>query len=551
MAIHMQRMQQMQDWMLLQKEKECQALRQRYEEISASMQSLKVENALLTEKLHQQEQRMQQELKLIKLATLQKQQQRKLKQTLQQQQQNSNVRSLVLHPEQHQHDDEEDDDGYYEKDNISPLSSPQPRQQQPQSLTNGGYYHDDPIPAYEPPPTDDTETIEPPEPTWKQTTDTEQWKMDDHSNVLAGMSSVADEEERTVPKQLELDDKITVPVDETISIGTFPRQQQTHKPNTTNAFTFSEAVDEPQQRIEDEKETKEEEEPPPPKDTIQSHQSSSNNNTTSNSSDMDDTWSYEGGPAAEITPVVENFKRINLKKSANLLPPKPPQSSNNNNKGVSWTDDSASVAQSVASSTFGEDRHKVNDAEILDPYGDKGNFTGVILRSTGMPHGSGKMKYQEDNRTYEGEWRHGRWHGYGTATFANGDAYTGEYRFDQRHGSGKYDWHDGRTYDGIFREDKRHGKGKFTWPDGACYDGEFRNGQREGQGTYEFSDGGKYEGSWKDGRYSGYGVCSWEDGRKYSGEWLNGMAHGKGVEVFPDGTVRHDGMWIEDEPVIE
>jgi MORN repeat len=29
---------------------------------------------------------------------------------------------------------------------------------------------------------------------------------------------------------------------------------------------------------------------------------------------------------------------------------------------------------------------------------------------------------------------------------------------------------------------------------------------------------------------------------------MNGMAHGKGVETFPDGTVRHDGMWIEDEP---
>ena len=30
---------------------------------------------------------------------------------------------------------------------------------------------------------------------------------------------------------------------------------------------------------------------------------------------------------------------------------------------------------------------------------------------------------------------------------------------------------------------------------------------------------------------------------------MNGMAHGKGVETFPDGTTRHDGMWMEDEPV--
>jgi hypothetical protein len=28
------------------------------------------------------------------------------------------------------------------------------------------------------------------------------------------------------------------------------------------------------------------------------------------------------------------------------------------------------------------------------------------------------------------------------------------------------------------------------------------------------------------------------------------MAHGKGVETFADGTIRHDGQWIEDEPVM-
>jgi hypothetical protein len=185
---------------------------------------------------------------------------------------------------------------------------------------------------------------------------------------------------------------------------------------------------------------------------------------------------------------------------------------------VSFVDeDNASVGHTVASSTFGEDRYKVVNQTILDPYGDKGTYTGVILRSTGMPHGSGEMLYQEDKRVYTGEWRHGRWHGYGRAFFANGDSYEGEYRFDQRHGRGIYNWADGRVYDGYFREDKRHGRGKFIWPDGAVYEGEFRNGQREGQGVYVFSDGGKYEGSWKDGRYSGFGICSWEDGRCYKG----------------------------------
>jgi MORN repeat len=32
-------------------------------------------------------------------------------------------------------------------------------------------------------------------------------------------------------------------------------------------------------------------------------------------------------------------------------------------------------------------------------------------------------------------------------------------------------------------------------------------------------------------------------------EWLNGMAHGRGVETFADGTIRHEGLWRQDEPV--
>jgi len=211
--------------------------------------------------------------------------------------------------------------------------------------------------------------------------------------------------------------------------------------------------------------------------------------------------------------------------------------------------DDVTIGLTVASSTYGEDRIKVVNRELLDPYGDKGTYTGVILQTTGMPHGLGRMIYEEDGRIYEGDWRHGRWHGYGRASFSNGDSYEGEYKFDQRHGKGMYKWHDGRVYDGQFLEDKRHGKGRFTWPDGAVYDGEFVNGQREGHGKYTFADGGQYEGSWKDGRYDGFGTCTWEDGRRYRGEWRNGMAHGRGIETYPNGNVRHEGQWNDDEPV--
>lgn len=242
----------------------------------------------------------------------------------------------------------------------------------------------------------------------------------------------------------------------------------------------------------------------------------------------------------------EEKDQFDVQDSKNLFTPK---YSDPDEQQPILDDDNRSLGQTVASSTYGEDRQKVINKTLLDPYGDKGCYTGVVLRTTGMPHGLGRMVYEEDGRIYEGDWRHGRWHGYGRASFSNGDAYEGEYKFDQRHGRGVYRWNDGRIYDGQFSEDKRHGHGVFTWPDGAVYDGEFNDGQRQGHGKYTFADGGCYEGGWKDGRYSGFGTCTWEDGRRYRGEWRNGMAHGRGTETYPNGAIRHEGEWVDDEPV--
>jgi hypothetical protein len=60
LAAQMHRLQNLQDWMLYQKEQECNELRKLNNDYISQIQQLRVENALLTEKLHQQEQRMQQ-----------------------------------------------------------------------------------------------------------------------------------------------------------------------------------------------------------------------------------------------------------------------------------------------------------------------------------------------------------------------------------------------------------------------------------------------------------------------------------------------------------
>jgi hypothetical protein len=67
-------------------------------------------------------------------------------------------------------------------------------------------------------------------------------------------------------------------------------------------------------------------------------------------------------------------------------------------------EDNQSLGHTVASSTYGEDRQKVANKTLLDPYGDRGVYTGVVLRTTGMPHGLGRMVYEEDGRVFEGDW---------------------------------------------------------------------------------------------------------------------------------------------------
>jgi hypothetical protein len=155
---------------------------------------------------------------------------------------------------------------------------------------------------------------------------------------------------------------------------------------------------------------------------------------------------------------------------------------------------------------------EVTEQRIRDPYGDKGLYTGVLVKR--RPHGRGTMKY-DDGRHYEGHWNHGRWHGVGRAIFANNDIFEGSYDMDQRHGHGMYQWNDGRVYTGQFYQDQRQGRGTYTWPDGAVYQGEFKAGHRHGQGMYRFADGSVYTGEWETGKYHGVGEVSKMLGRKF------------------------------------
>ena len=82
-------------------------------------------------------------------------------------------------------------------------------------------------------------------------------------------------------------------------------------------------------------------------------------------------------------------------------------------------------------------------------------------------------------------------------------------------------------YEGERNENgKMHGRGKYTYASGDVYEGEFKDDKRNGRGKYTYASGDVYEGEYKDGNYNGRG--------KYT---------------YASGDVRHDGEWVDDQPV--
>ena len=495
LTMQIQRMQQMQDWMIWQKENENATLKQQLEQAQSELNQLRLDNVLLTEKLHQQEQRMQQELKLIKMAALQSRQHRKIanqeKQIVlvQQQQQPTPAVSLMPNATQNGSWQGFEDPAFFQPD-FMPSSSVQSSEDNAQqqnlgkkqsggnmstsdsnNATNSSHSLQQPqlVEAYdesvgtgnsmgenlsdEGKDEFDSNSI-----TWPANTGdansasgrsraskTQQQKnaykrkvgpltsratelatssprrnnatdmgnqalranTNDTSHHESMVEQVRDAEPRqvdgshqisdldeysleaaSIPQDIGFDDRVSqaVPLEETIAAGNIVPSLIQHHNNLQQVVSTSANANETPFQGQSYPTT-------PPRPTFATNDSLNN---TSNGLPRN---LPPRSPGANIA-------------ARSTSPPKP-KSPKAKTAGVSFVDDNASVGHTVASSTFGEDRIKAQKQTIMDPYGDKGEYTGIILRSTGMPHGYGEMVYHEDKRTYAGEWRHGRWHGFG------------------------------------------------------------------------------------------------------------------------------------------
>jgi cell division protein FtsL len=186
----------------------------------------------------------------------------------------------------------------------------------------------------------------------------------------------------------------------------------------------------------------------------------------------------------------------------------------------------------------------------------------------GLMHGWGTY-YFKNGSLYEGEFKNNLKEGRGTLTTIDGKRYVGEFKNSMMHGKGSLFMADGSRYVGDFNNDLitgkgfmfyangdkyagdlvnavRHGHGVLRFNNGDIYDGEFRKGVRTGRGTYLFAGGIRYIGDFVDGVRQGMGRYIYPDGAEYVGPFVNGNKHGEGIRVYPNG-MRRKGLWHNDK----
>ena len=159
--------------------------------------------------------------------------------------------------------------------------------------------------------------------------------------------------------------------------------------------------------------------------------------------------------------------------------------------------------------------------------------------------GSGTFVYHNGDR-YEGEFKNNVKEGRGKLFFHNGDRYVGGFGGDRMSGKGTLLYKSGNKYTGDFLDGRKSGNGSFSFTNGDRYEGEFKDDRREGRGTYVFNNGAKYIGQFQAGRRHGEGRYVYPDGREYRGEFRDGMKDGRGVCIYPNGK-QLKGIWRKDK----
>lgn len=166
---------------------------------------------------------------------------------------------------------------------------------------------------------------------------------------------------------------------------------------------------------------------------------------------------------------------------------------------------------------------------------------------------------------YEGHFKDGMYHGWGTLTRSdgyvlqgyfiegglygsestisdpiNGFFYEGAVFYNKPFGEGRAQWEDGRTFVGKYSSCDQ-AEGTMTWPNGDVYVGSFECDRLDGQGVMTCADGRVYTGEFEWDEPEGRGKMCWPTGDSYEGAFVNGKIDMNTVGTFTFGNAACEG----------
>ena len=162
--------------------------------------------------------------------------------------------------------------------------------------------------------------------------------------------------------------------------------------------------------------------------------------------------------------------------------------------------------------------------------------------------GRGRAEQPNGFTTYDGEYRDGTRHGFGSYYYEDGVlCYAGFWKDGQKDGMGvSFRNSDHALHISRWEQGKPQGFAALFDKDGTLrYGGRIENGKKQGAGvTYCQEDGTLFVGKWENGQPTGYGSSFDQDGNLlYSGMWKNGRRDGNGTEFAPNGEIIFSGEW--------
>ncbi|XP_005165797.2 alsin isoform X3 [Danio rerio] len=174
---------------------------------------------------------------------------------------------------------------------------------------------------------------------------------------------------------------------------------------------------------------------------------------------------------------------------------------------------------------------------------------------SGKPHGRGVVKWP-DGRMYTGTFKNGFEDGFGDYVVSNKtlnscDHYQGQWKDGKMHGFGTFRYASGEVYEGSFQDNMRHGhgmlrSGKLNSTSPSVFIGQWQYDKKSGYGVFDdITRGEKYMGMWLDDQRQGNGVVVTQFGLYYEGAFSNNKMMGTGVLLSEDDTT-FEGEFLED-----